>query len=252
VRFPDDGPPLSSRLLRLSPQRTYPKGGPFVDQAENPTAVVLDRHPLWHEAVEHVLDRIGVQVIGKTTSPFEAIELVEAESPALFVTGITMADGEIDGLECLRRAREVAPHLRAVVLSMYTDQEHVDAALAAGAFAYVIKSAHPDDLASAVRQAFEHSVFLATAPRPAGSWGNGTLAEAADLTRREREILQLMAQGHSNAQLAKMLWVTEQTVKFHLSNIYRKLNVSNRTEAAHWAQVRGLLDNSPEPVVVPA
>jgi DNA-binding CsgD family transcriptional regulator len=61
-----------------------------------------------------------------------------------------------------------------------------------------------------------------------------------------------MAQGHSNAQLAKMLWVTEQTVKFHLSNIYRKLNVSNRTEAAHWAQVRGLIDARTEPVPVEA
>jgi DNA-binding NarL/FixJ family response regulator len=222
-----------------------------VDKAENPTAVVLDRHPLWHEAVEHVLDRTGVQVVAKTTSPFEALELVESERPDLFVTGITMAEGEIDGLECLRRARELAPHLRAVVLSMYADQEHVDGALAAGAFAYVIKSAHPDDLASAVRQAFEHSVFLATAPRAVG-WGDGTLADAPDLTRREREILQLMAQGHSNAQLAKMLWVTEQTVKFHLSNIYRKLNVSNRTEAAHWAQVRGLLDTPTEPLGVPA
>ena len=63
----------------------------------------------------------------------------------------------------------------------------------------------------------------------------------SDLTRREREILQLVAEGHSNAKLAKMLWVTEQTVKFHLSNVYRKLDVSNRTEAARWAQVNGLL-----------
>ena len=61
------------------------------------------------------------------------------------------------------------------------------------------------------------------------------------LTRRELEILTLVAEGHSNAQLARMLWVTEQTVKFHLSNIYRKLNVSNRTEASRWAQVHGLL-----------
>ena len=61
------------------------------------------------------------------------------------------------------------------------------------------------------------------------------------LTRRELEILQLVAEGHSNAQLARMLWVTEQTVKFHLSNVYRKLDVANRTEASRWAQLRGLL-----------
>jgi DNA-binding CsgD family transcriptional regulator len=62
-----------------------------------------------------------------------------------------------------------------------------------------------------------------------------------DLTNRELEILRLVAEGHSNAQLARMLWVTEQTVKFHLSNVYRKLNVANRTEAARWAQLHGLL-----------
>ncbi len=221
-----------------------------MDRAENPTAVVLDRHPLWHDAVEYVLQRIGVQVVGKTTSPVDALALIEIERPNVFITGITMPDGDIDGLECLRRARERVPHLRAVVLSMYSDQEHVDAALDAGAFAYVIKSAHPDDLASAIRQAFEHSIFLATSTRPTSAWSEESPGEVPELTRREREILQLMAQGHSNAQLAKMLWVTEQTVKFHLSNIYRKLNVSNRTEAAHWAQVRGLLAAPTDPVPI--
>ena len=67
------------------------------------------------------------------------------------------------------------------------------------------------------------------------------MESTADLTRREVEILRLVAEGHSNAQLARMLWVTEQTVKFHLSNVYRKLDVSNRTEASRWAQLNGLL-----------
>ena len=76
---------------------------------------------------------------------------------------------------------------------------------------------------------------------------------APGLTRREVEILQLVSEGHSNAQLARMLWVTEQTVKFHLSNIYRKLDVANRTEAARWAQLHGLLDAAPATnVAVPA
>jgi DNA-binding CsgD family transcriptional regulator len=68
-----------------------------------------------------------------------------------------------------------------------------------------------------------------------------TVEDSPELTRRELEILQLVAEGHSNSQLAKMLWVTEQTVKFHLSNIYRKLDVANRTEASRWAQLHGLL-----------
>jgi DNA-binding CsgD family transcriptional regulator len=69
---------------------------------------------------------------------------------------------------------------------------------------------------------------------------------AHELTRRELEILRLVADGHSNGQLAQMLWVTEQTVKFHLSNIYRKLHVANRTEASRWAQLNGLLHTSPQ------
>ena len=231
---------------------SYPKGGPFVDRAERLTAVVLDQHPLWHEAVEHVLVRLGIDVAGKTTSPFEALELLAPGRVNLLVTGITMADGEIDGLECLRRARESVPQLRAVVLSMHSDRKHVNAALAAGASAYVTKSAHPDELAAAVRQAF--GGFLPAVDRPRERSRSERSRDTSRLTRREREILRLMAQGHSNAQLAKMLWVTEQTVKFHLSNIYRKLNVSNRTEAAHLAQVRGLLEtpSEPEPVSIPA
>jgi DNA-binding NarL/FixJ family response regulator len=209
------------------------------------TAVVLDRHPLWAEAVEGVLRRVGVDVVGKATSGSDALSLVQRVRPDLLVTDIAAADGEGAGLACLREARQHLPEIRGVGLSLSEDAQQIDAALQAGAAAYVLKSAHPDDLASAVRQAFTHSVYFAP---PAGYWNGqqqqrtGTMsADRADLTKREREILQLVAEGYSNAQLARMLWVTEQTVKFHLSNVYRKLNVSNRTEAARWAQLHGLV-----------
>jgi DNA-binding NarL/FixJ family response regulator len=211
------------------------------------TAVVLDRHPLWAEAVEGVLRRVGVDVVGKATSGSDALSLVQRVRPDLLVTDIAAADGESAGLACLREARQHLPEIRGVVLSLSEDAQQIDAALQAGAAAYVLKSAHPDDLASAVRQAFTHSVYFAP---PAGYW-NGQVrsatasADRADLTKREREILQLVAEGYSNAQLARMLWVTEQTVKFHLSNVYRKLNVSNRTEAARWAQLHGLVPTTP-------
>ena len=103
----------------------------------------------------------------------------------------------------------------------------------------MIKTADPEDFASAVRQSFEPSVFL---PIAAGTPEQGGMRdEDVPLTRRELEILRLAAEGRSNAELARQLWVTEQTVKFHLSNIYRKLGVANRTEAARWAQRNGLL-----------
>jgi len=201
------------------------------------TAVLLDRQPLWLEAVEQVLGRIEVDVVGKATAPKPALELIQEHRPDIFVTGVGMEEGEMDGIACIRRARELAPELRAVVLSSNAGTESIDKALDAGAGAYVIKSAHPDDLASAIRQAFQHSIYLAgSRPEP-----RATDSETPGLTRREREILKLVAEGHSNARVAKMLWVTEQTVKFHLSNVYRKLNVSNRTEAARWAQLSGLM-----------
>jgi DNA-binding NarL/FixJ family response regulator len=209
------------------------------------SAVILDRQPLWLEAVELVLGRINVRVGGKATAPGKALELIDAQRPDILVTGIEMDAGEMDGIACLAQARALHPALRAVVLSAHTETQYIDAALDAGAVAYVVKSAHPDDLASAIRQAFQHSVYLAgsrpMAAAPAPSSAPAPAAETHDLTRREREILQLVAEGHSNAKLAKMLWVTEQTVKFHLSNVYRKLDVSNRTEAARWAQLNGLL-----------
>ncbi len=208
------------------------------------TAVLLDPYPLWLEALEQVLARNNVEVVGRTTDPARAVSLVEELQPSVLV-----AEPGTDNLGAIREACERAPGLKAIVLSSTTDPAHIDAAFAAGAVAYVLKTAHQDDIRVAIRQAFEHSVFV-PAPTYAGNGGAATPVRAvatdavAALTKRELEILQLVAEGHSNSQLARILWVTEQTVKFHLSNIYRKLDVANRTEASRWAQLNGLLDTS--------
>jgi DNA-binding NarL/FixJ family response regulator len=209
-------------------------------------AVLLDPHPIWLDAIEIVLGRVGVEVVAKTTSGAQAIELVEALQPRLLTLEIDSLPGEPDGIAALRGARAAAANLRAIVLSRIHETRFVDAALAAGASAYLVKTAHPDDVAAAVRQAFDQSV---SAPATSVSNGGAGRRRAArklpgGLTRRELQILKLAAEGHSNVVLARMLWVTEQTVKFHLSNVYRKLEVTNRTEAARWAQVNGLLDRA--------
>ena len=214
-------------------------------------AVVLDPHPIWLDAVEMVLERIGARVVLKTSSAGEALATIERAQPRLLTLELDSRAGEPDGIEVIRRAATLVPSLRSIVLSTHHDTAHIDAALAAGAAAYVVKTAHPDDVASAVRQAFDHSVYLAGAPRPengepAPTERPGGSESPGGLTRRELEILRLVAEGHANSQLARMLWVTEQTVKFHLSNIYRKLGVSNRTEASRWAQLNGLLPHEPE------
>ena len=209
------------------------------------TAVIFDAHPLWLEAVEGVLERLSVKIQGKTSSGSQALDLVRTHQPDVLLLepndGVTTAGG----LDLMRRASDARPGLKIVVLGESQDTGAIDAAFAAGAVAYVFKSAHPDDLGSAIRQAFEVSIFLAPTHWGLSLANSARLPEAMQntpgLTKREVEILQLVSEGHSNGELARMLWVTEQTVKFHLSNIYRKLGVANRTEASRWAQVHGLL-----------
>jgi DNA-binding NarL/FixJ family response regulator len=211
------------------------------------SGVICDSHPMWLDAVEQVLRRIGIDVVSKTTSTSEALSMVKEHQPDLVITELESPPGDLSGLVLIERARAVQPSVRPIVLSMHADPQVVDAALLAGASAYVVKTAHPEDLASAVRQVFSHSVYLAgrRAVEPAHVAETPKVGDSRGLTRRELEILRLVAEGHSNAQLARMLWVTEQTVKFHLSNIYRKLDVANRTEASRWAQLNGLLQYAP-------
>jgi len=215
------------------------------------TAVLVDPHPLWLDTVEQVVGAIGVQVLLKTTRPSEALQAFEEIAPDLLITEIKAPEGEPDGIALLQRACERRPDLKGIVLSMYDDPQQLESAFAAGAVAYVLKTAHHDDLTSAIRQAFDHSIFLAAGVRRSTPTAKALAPEdTPGLTRRELEILQLVAEGHSNADLARMLWVTEQTIKFHLSNIYRKLDVSNRTEASRWAQLRGLLASPPSTIAV--
>jgi DNA-binding NarL/FixJ family response regulator len=206
------------------------------------TAVLLDQHPLWLDAVEQVLAQVSVNVVGKAMSVAAATSMLEELGPDLLVAETELAgDGPPDGATWFAEVRSRFPDVKVIVLSVSNDPAEISAALAAGAVAYVVKKAQPDDLAVAVRQAYEHSIFfpdMHRSPEPLLAARNG---HTPDLTRRELEILKLVAEGFSNAQLARMLWVTEQTVKFHLSNIYRKLDVSNRTEASRWAQLHDLL-----------
>jgi DNA-binding NarL/FixJ family response regulator len=204
-------------------------------------AVLLDQHPLWHEAVKPVLDRLDVEVVAKTTSSDEALAVIEEHAPDLLLLELDLPEDGMDGISVIREAKERTPALRVIVLSLYDNPHEVEAAFAAGAAAYVLKSVRPDDLATAVRQAFEPSIYLPGSKPAVRTAGDRSKL----LTERELEIVRLVGEGHSNRELARMLWVTEQTVKFHLTNIYKKLGVSNRTEASRWAQGQGLLSPGP-------
>jgi DNA-binding NarL/FixJ family response regulator len=197
------------------------------------------------QALEQLLARVDVSVVATATSTADALELLQLHAPDLLIAEIEPKDGDEKPFDCVRAATERLPDLKVLVLSAQNEPERVAQAFAAGAAAYVVKTAQPEDLCAAVRQSFEHSVYLMPVGAPPARAPAALEEDTSMLTRRELEILQLVGEGHSNAQVGRMLWVTEQTVKFHLSNIYRKLDVSNRTEASRWAQVRNLL---PAPV----
>jgi two-component system, NarL family, response regulator DevR len=206
-------------------------------RAQRLTTVLLDRNPTWLHVVEQVLSRLGIDVVGKTKFPEQALALIAERKPDLLIAEVETDDSEIDGLACLRGASERVPELRTIVCSTSAEPEHVASAFRAGASAYVHKRTHPDDVAMAIRQLFEHSIHFATdgvGPAPARE-------NQPPLSRRELEVLRLVAAGRSSADIASTLWITRQTVKFHLANIYRKLGVSNRTAAARRAHIHGLL-----------
>jgi DNA-binding NarL/FixJ family response regulator len=138
----------------------------------------------------------------------------------------------------LARLREAAEHLPAaqrLLLTLRMNDAWMNQVFEAGAHAVLSKSMHPVSLGTMLREVVRGNVVHRFERRPAAATAD------SPLTLREREILALVAEGATNGQIARMLWVTEQTVKFHLSNTYRKLGVANRTEASHYAHVNNLV-----------
>jgi NarL family two-component system response regulator LiaR len=204
--------------------------------------VLADDHPLFLQGLEAALEREGLEIVGLAGSGREVIEVTQAVSPDVVLLDVAMP--EMDGIECLGELRERFPSVKVVMLSGSADDDVVNQCLDAGALCFVGKSVKPEDLAHALRAVcgdleIRYRQVGASLPHPVE---HSFSAEAGLLTRREREILGMVAKGGSNGDLARTLWLTEQTVKFHLSNIYRKLQVSNRTEAAHRGWKLGLID----------
>ena len=206
------------------------------------TAVLMDPHPLCHAALATLLARFDTKVAGTATTAAAARVLVEVHRPDLLLAEVDLPEGHEEGLSIVALA-QADPRLTVIVLSKNDDPDLMHAAFEAGAAAYISKTAEPGEIAAAVRQAFAPDGYLA---QPNGRTATVT-AFPQDrvrprLTRREVEILKLVSEGRSNREAGQVLWVTDQTVKFHLANIYRKLGVRNRHEAGRWALEHGLLE----------
>ncbi len=200
------------------------------------TAVVIDSHHLRQQHSKALLQRRAIDVVGFATAVERAAELVDVHACDVLIVRIDAGTEPRTVYSALRKAQKHHPTLVAVAVVEDDAPAIVEAALAAGVYATIGRA---DGLQEVARLA-----FAGLSEQRAGNGngnGNGHSPVRARLTRREIEILRLVAEGRSNREVAKLLWVTDQTVKFHLANTYRKLGVSNRGEASEWAVSRGLV-----------
>jgi DNA-binding NarL/FixJ family response regulator len=201
--------------------------------------VVVDDHQLMLDAIRLTLEQSeDIELVGEALTGSEALPLIGRTHPDLVLLDIRMP--QMDGLTCLGKIRERHPKIKVVILSGIDEPEQIQTALKHGASAFVVKHVDPRDLASALRQAMAGTVFQMLGN---GDSSEENAAKAAGVTESEMRVLTALARGLSNKQIAAELFITEQTVKFHLTNIYRKLHVANRTEATRYAYQHGIVVN---------
>jgi DNA-binding NarL/FixJ family response regulator len=200
--------------------------------------LLVDDHRLMLEAMRVSLESEGdIAVVGEADSGAHVLNLVGQTGPDVVLLDVRMPG--VDGLTVLEQLRERYPSVAVVMFSGIDDPALVRAALERGAAAFVLKHVEPRDLAAAVRQVVNGAIF-----RPLDLLGSvkQEARESVGLSKRELSILEALQSGGSNHEIAKALFLAEQTVKFHLTNIYRKLGVSTRTEAVRYAYANGLLE----------
>jgi DNA-binding NarL/FixJ family response regulator len=200
--------------------------------------LIADDHPLTREGVKLALENsAGIEIVGEASNGAEVLPLIARTDPDLVLLDIRMP--LMDGLTCLELIRRRYPNVRVVIFSQLAEPEVIQTALKRGAVGFIVKSIDAEGLGSAIKQAYEGTVFHTLGAADIDPEAN---ARAAGLTKREIVILKAVARGLANQEIAKELWVTEQTVKFHLTNVYRKINAKNRTEAARCAYQLGLVE----------
>jgi DNA-binding NarL/FixJ family response regulator len=180
-------------------------------------------------------DAQDFEIVGEVSVGSRVLPAVREMKPDVVLLDLRMP--ELDGLTCLGRLRKHDATIAVVILSSYSDEAQIEAAREAGALGYIVKTIEPVDLPAVLRSAL--------AGHPFAVWGEEvrqavTSTGAVALSERETAVLEAVARGLSNKEIGRELWISEQTVKFHLRNLYRKLGVSSRTEAARYAYDSGV------------
>ena len=200
--------------------------------------LVADDHPLILQGLRRALDGCDdIEVVGEARSGTEVLALVKRRRPDVVLLDLRMPG--MDGVACIEAIKRASPDVKTVILSACEDRASIDSAVRAGASAYVIKSVGAIDIPSLLRQvASGYTVFH---PHSDSGSAGGPTDDDPPLTERELTILTAVARGLTTKAISGELWVSEHTVKFHLTNIYRKLDVANRSGAVRYAYEHGLV-----------
>ena len=209
------------------------------------TVLLVDDHAMVRQGVRTFLEtQADLSVVGEAGSGKDAVELAAQHVPDVVLMDLIMPD--MDGVEATRRVKQVSPRSQVVVLTSYHEDEHIFPALKAGALSYVLKDLSAEELADAVRKAAVGEAVLH--PRVASrvikelqGIRSDKVNPFTELSERELEVLKLIADGMSNAEMAAKLVLSEKTIKGHVSNILSKLHLADRTQAAVYAWREGVV-----------
>jgi len=214
--------------------------------------LLADDHTLFRKGLRTLLERMpGIDVVGEASNGDEALERARELVPDVILMDVKMPG--LSGIEAARRVLAENPHIGIILVTMFDDPESVFAGMRAGARGYVLKEAEPEELRRAIDAAARGEMMLA--PKIAEKLLHQFERERArrqpelpyeELTQREREVLQLAADGLSNKEIAARLAISEKTAKNHTANIFSKLQVNDRTQAVVLALRRGLVTLPPD------
>jgi DNA-binding NarL/FixJ family response regulator len=219
-------------------QTTAPRQG-----SEPMRVIIADDHGIVRSGVRMLLERqADIQVVGEASDGAEARDMVIREKPDLAILDVKMP--KLTGLQATREIREQVPEVAVLILSMYDDDRYLFEALKAGASGYVLKAQADADLMAAVRAVEKGEPFLTPAAQRALI--KDVLGESAersdDLTPREQEVVKLVAEAHTNKEIAEILHLSEKTVENHRSNAMKKLGMRDRVELVRYAIRKGLIE----------
>lgn len=209
------------------------------------TALIADDHEIVRRGLRGILEAEGsCQVIGEAADGLSAAQLVEKHKPHILILDLNMP--RLHGMEVLRQARHSSPHTRAIVLSMHNDEPYVIESLRAGAMAYLLKGAESQEIAQALKEVLAGRRFLSAT---LSDWAiSALIARPVDtsdplnaLTPRERMVVQLAADGYSNAEIAEKLFISPRTAETHRTNLLRKLGIQTQTDLVRFAIRKGLI-----------